>query len=57
MEVFGLSAAQIDLVAIVSNDVGVDYTLLKKHDWTVQDYIFENENFGNQNSTKISSRI
>ena len=45
MEVFGLSAAQIDLVAIVSNDVGVDYTLLKKHDWTVQDYIFENENF------------
>lgn len=45
LENFNLSSEKIDLVAIVSNDVGVDYTLLKKHEWAVSDYIFENERY------------
>ena len=45
LKVGGIDKFDLDRVAIVSNDVGADYILLKKHRWSVDDYLDENYNY------------
>lgn len=35
----------LDYVTVVSNDVGIDYIILSKHKWNIEDYLFENNNY------------
>jgi len=42
---YDISTKDIDMVALESNDVGIDWVLFSKHKWDVSDYIFENKNF------------
>jgi carbamoyltransferase len=41
---YNVSKEDIDKIAMVSNDVGMDYILLAKYDWSVDDYLDENNN-------------
>lgn len=42
---FKVKAIDIDRIAMVSNDVGMDYILLAKYNWSIDDYLYENKNF------------
>jgi carbamoyltransferase len=42
---FGLKINNIETVVYIGNDVGIDYILLEKHLWSINDYIKENKLF------------
>lgn len=42
---FNIAIDEIDRIAIVSKGLGTEYILLAKHNWSVEDYIYENNNY------------
>ena len=44
-DTFNLNNSDIDYVSTVSNDIGLDYILLSKHLWSIEDYLDENNNY------------
>ena len=42
---FHLTIDDIDKIAMVSKGLGTEYILLEKHKWSVEDYIYENNNY------------
>jgi len=45
LETYNIKSEKIDKIAMVSNDVGVDYIILAKHKWSVDDYLRENNDY------------
>lgn len=44
-QTFSMNSKDIDKIIMVSNDVGTDYIILKKNEWTVSDYLYENHHY------------
>lgn len=42
---FNIAIDDIDKIAMVSKGLGTEYILLAKHKWSVEDYIYENNNY------------
>ncbi|MBL4710093.1 MAG: hypothetical protein JKY48_16810 [Flavobacteriales bacterium] len=45
LNTYDVKVTDIDKIAMVSNDVGMDYIFLAKHKWSIEDYLEENNNY------------